>query len=89
MSHVVKRRGHRQEFDERKVYASVYAACLNTHMPKEESEHIAQDVSSEIKKWIKDKPEVNSSQIFTEVGKELARFSKEASFMYHTHRDLS
>jgi len=54
MTHIVKRKGHKQEFDERKLYASVYAACLSAHVDKEEVEATANLVCREIKKWSSD-----------------------------------
>lgn len=89
MVHIVKRRGHKQEFDEKKVYGSVYAACLSSHVQHEEAELIASKVAEEIKEWIKERQEVKSIQIFNEVGESLKRLNKNAAFMYTTHRDVS
>jgi len=89
MTTIVKRRGHKQEFDERKLYASIFAACLSAHVKHEEAESIANLVCREIKKWLVDKEEVTSDEIFKQAGKELEHLNKEASFMYLTHRDIS
>lgn len=89
MIHVVKRRGQEEHFDERKVYASVYAACLSAHVDKQEAESIAHLVAREIKKWVEEKQEVSSDAIFKKVGEELGHLNKDASFMYTTHRDIS
>lgn len=89
MTHVVKRRGHKQKFDERKVYASVYAACLNTHMSHEEAEGVANKVASAVKDWVDNKEEVDSTEIFIKAGGELEKVNKDAAFMYTTHRDVS
>ena len=89
MTHIVKRKGHKQQFDERKVYASVFAACRSAHCNAEEAEATANLVSREIKNWIKDKKEVTSNEIFQKVGEELGHLNKDASFMYTTHRDIS
>lgn len=89
MTHIVKRKGHKQEFDERKLYASVYAACLSAHAPKEEAEATANLVSREIKKWIGNKKEILSDAIFKKVFEELEHLNNEAAFMYKTHRDIS
>lgn len=86
---VVKRRGHIQEFDERKVYASVYAACLNSHINREEAESMAALVTREVRKWIEEKHTVTSDQIFRKIGDELHHLNKDAAFMYITHRDIS
>lgn len=89
MTHIVKRKGHKEKFDERKVYASVYAACLNAHDSHEQAESTANLVAREIGKWTEDKDEVSSNQIFVKVGEELEHLNKDAAFMYSTHRDIS
>ena len=89
MTTIVKRRGHKQEFDERKLYASVFATCLSAHVKHEEAESIANLVCREIKKWLTNKAEVSSGEIFKQTGEELKHLNKEASFMYLTHRDIS
>ena len=87
--HIVKRRGHKEKFDERKVYASCYAACLSSHMPHERAEIVAANVSRAIKKWVHSRAAVTSDQIFRELGKALAKYDKDAAFMYRNHRDIS
>lgn len=89
MSHIVKRKGHKQPYDQKKAYASVYAACLSSHVQQEEAETIAQKMTDYLNEWIKEKEEVNSREIFEEVEKELKHLNKEAAFMYKTHRDVS
>ena len=37
---IVKRKGHTEVYDERKVYGSCFLACRNSHMGKEEAEEI-------------------------------------------------
>ena len=88
--HIVKRRGHKEKFDERKVYGSCYEAaysCCNYN--KKHTEKICEKVTSSVKSWIKKRDIVNSDQIFNQVVKELKKYSKETAFMYKTHRDLS
>lgn len=87
--HIVKRKGHTQEFDDRKVYASVYAACLAAHTKTEEAESISNLISREIKHWVLKKEIVTSNEIFKKVGEELQALNKAAAFMYKTHRDIS
>jgi transcriptional regulator NrdR family protein len=89
MSHIIKRKGHKQEFDERKVYASVYAACLAAHVQPEEAENIANSVTREIKEWIKEKEAVASDNLSKQITSELKRLNDEAAFMYKNHRDIS
>lgn len=87
--HIVKRKGHKEQFDERKVYASVFAACMNTRMSEQEAELVAEKVAEEIKDWVSTQDEVTSEQIFTRVVKELSHLNEKAAFMYTTHRDIS
>ena len=87
--HLVKREGHIHVFDERKVYASCYAACLSAHVPHTQAEKICENVAKEIKKWVKNKKTVTSGQIFRETGKIIKKYHKDAAFMYSTHRDIS
>ncbi len=89
MIHIVKRHGHTEEYDEKKVYASSYAGAMNVHLGEQESEKIAEKVTSDVNKWIEGKKEVESKEIFAEVTKSLDKYNKDASFMYHTHLDVS
>jgi transcriptional regulator NrdR family protein len=91
MKHVIKRRGHKEEFDDRKVYAAVYAACLTVKVQHEEAENIAGEVSDAVKKWVHEHEhsEISSSHIFHKTGEELKRLNKDAAFMFLTHRDIS
>jgi transcriptional regulator NrdR family protein len=89
MQHIVKRKGNKERFDERKVYASCYAACLSTHMQHQEAEKICRKVTSEVKKWITKKKVVTSHQIFLQVASTIKKHHKNAAFMYATHRDIS
>lgn len=89
MAHIVKRKGHTENFDERKVYASVFAACMNIRMLDQQAELIANKVTDEVKRWIDAQNEVTSEQIFIKVVEQLQALNKEAAFMYKTHRDIS
>lgn len=89
MTHIVKRRGHKEPFDERKLYASVYAACLISHILHEEAESIANLVTREVKREIETSEEVTAEHIFKSAEEELGYLNKEAAFMYKTHRDIS
>lgn len=89
MIHIVKRKGHKEEFDERKVYASSYSACLSIHLKEEESEKIAAKVTQKVKDFLKNKDEVTSGEIFDLVKDALKKYNEHAAFMYETHRDIS
>ncbi|MDP3728106.1 MAG: ATP cone domain-containing protein [bacterium] len=89
MKHIVKRKGHEEHFDERKVYASCYAACLGTRMKHTEAERVCENVCRDMKTWIVKKEEITSAQIFQQMVKTIKKYNKEAAFLYETHRDLT
>ena len=89
MTLIVKRKGHKENFDSRKVYASVYAACLNVHMHVGEAELVADKVSKELTSWLEDQKEVAAHDIFRQVTAVLGKYNPDAAFMYETHRDVS
>jgi len=86
---IVKRKGHSEEFDERKVYASCYAACLSSYVPHMKAEKICEKVAKEIKVWARKKKMVKSDDIFKKVVAAIKKHNKDAAFMYETHRDIS
>ena len=86
---IVKRKGHAEEFDERKVYASCYAACLSSHIPHMDAEKICEKVAKEVKAWAKKKRSMSSDEIFKRIIVAIKKHNKDAAFMYETHRDIS
>lgn len=89
MTHIVKRAGHKEKFDERKLKLAVFASCMSAHASKEEAEATANLVAREVKAWMGKKKEVDSNEIFEKATEELGHLNKDASFMYKTHRDIS
>jgi|SRR3989344_7171219 len=87
--HIVKRRGHTEPYDEKKVYASAYAACRNTHLSEQESEKIADTVMRKVSQWVLSQEEVRSQEIFVHTTEALRELARDAAFMYETHRDLA
>ena len=89
-THIIKRKGHSEPFDEKKIYASAYAACLNAELGEQKCEHVAEKVMKEVTKEIKFKHNaVDSSEIAELVHKALEKFDKDVAFLYKTHLDLS
>jgi transcriptional regulator NrdR family protein len=82
---LVRRAGHLEKYDERKCYASVYAACASAHMKEMECEKIADEVITKLKTWLKGKKEVDSLDIRKKIGAELKRRSKQLNFYYEQH----
>ncbi len=86
---VVKRKGKKEKFDERKIYGSTYAACANTGMGEKQCELVSASVSKAVKASIKGKKEASSEEIAKLVGRALRKKNPDAAFMYETHRDVS
>ena len=86
---IVKRKGHTELYDERKVYGSCFFACRNAHLRKEEAEEICSKVSAEVTKWITGQKMVSSNEIFRKLIDELKKHNQDAAFLYETHRDIS
>lgn len=86
---VVKRRGHKEKFDERKLYGSVYAACSIANMGEKGCEAVALHVSKKVRSEIKKEATVSSGDILKLVVKHLKKKHKGAAFIYETHRDIA
>ena len=86
---IIKRRGHREEYDNKKVYASAYAAVLNCHETEMKAEDVAKKVVKEVDKWIAKQQFVESSDIKKQLTVELSKFHEDYALMYRTHLDLS
>lgn len=89
MKHIVKRGGHHESYDSRKIYASVYAACMTVRMSVAEAELIADKVTQSLNIWVNDKQHVNSSDICTVVTKEMKKYNRDAAYLYAHHTDVS
>ncbi len=82
---IVKRKGHTEPFDERKVYGSVYAACASAQYSESRCEKTAKGVTEKIKKSLKKKKKIQSLDIRKIVEKELKKKDKELAFFYEQH----
>ncbi len=84
---IVKRKGHQEAYDNRKVYASVYAAALNCHYSEKKAEKIASQITKKIAAWIKGKGCVDSKEIRKNIISNLE--DEDVALMYKHHLDLS
>ena len=86
---IVKRKGHTELYDERKVYGSCFFACRNAHLSEKGSEEICNKIRAAVTKAVNKKKVVSSSEIFRFLIKELKKYNEDAAFLYETHRDVS
>ncbi len=86
MKHIVKRAGHSEPYDIRKLYASVYAACLSVREHPPTAELIAEEVGKGVSQWLERKHEVTSNDIRHQAAKHLQIINPDAAYMYLHHR---
>jgi transcriptional regulator NrdR family protein len=86
MKHIVKRAGHSETYDVRKLYASIYAACLSVREHPGSAELIADEVVKEVAKWLERKHEVTSNDIRRQAAKHLKAINPDAGHIYLHHR---
>lgn len=84
---IVKRLpGHSEPFDERKLYASIYASCLAVRAPVGTAEITADKVCHDMRIWFEHRPEVTSADIRRKASEHLAAYHPAAAYMYKHHR---
>lgn len=87
MGHLIKRAGHKEEFDNKKLYASIYASCLAAHESVKTAESTAELVTNEVSEWLEDKETlVTSNDIRHKTGEILNKFNPDAAYSYIHHR---
>lgn len=85
--HIVKRKGHTEPYDSRKLYASIYAAALSVRATEGEAELVAAKVVEDVEGWLGKKHEVTAPDIRRVAGKHLEAYNANAGFMYRNHRE--
>ena len=88
--HIVKRTpNYTEPYDERKLYASVYAACLCVRTPAGEAELTAERICRDVGPWIAAKTEVTSHDIRLKAAQALKVYNPDAAYMYERHRIIA
>lgn len=86
MKHVVKRGNHTESYDPKKLYASVYAACLAVREHSGAAEVIADRVVKDFEEWLEKKHEATSNDIRKVAHTHLQTINPDAAHMYLHHR---
>ena len=86
MKHIVKRAGHAEPYDERKLYASIYAAALSVREPAAVAELVAQEVEKQVSGWLEAKHEVTGNDIRRVAAQHLQVLNPDAAYQYLHHR---
>ncbi|MGD8373262.1 MAG: hypothetical protein PVI21_00170 [Candidatus Woesebacteria bacterium] len=80
---------HNEPYDERKLYASIYAICLSVRAPQGEAEITADHVCKDVKPWLLGKSEVTSADIRRKAAEHLGIYNPNAAYLYKHHRVIS
>ena len=87
-NHIVKRAGHSEAYDERKLYASVYSSCLAVRETQATSEMIAERVCADVMAWLKTKHEVTSHDLRARGAMYLKMYNDDAAWIFKHHRNI-
>ncbi len=82
MKHIVKRAGHEEVYDAKKLYASIYAVCLSVHEPAGSAEVIAQEVVESVEVWLTPKHLVTGNDLRRQAAKHLKPINPSAAYLY-------
>lgn len=89
-AYIVKRSpGHTEPYDERKLYASIYASCLSLRTPQGEAELTAERVCKDIGPWLLGKAEITSADIRRKAADHFTVYNPNAAYLYKHHRLIS
>jgi transcriptional regulator NrdR family protein len=86
---VVKSSGEDQKYDEKKLYASIYASLIVCKSNHKEAELIAAEVTKLMRRWVGTKSHVSSKDLRAEATKKLREYNHVAAYVYAHHRMLS
>ena len=87
---VVKRRGKRplEQFDPKKLHASVYATCLSVRSPEGHADDTARHVCNLVVSWADNKSEITSTDIRKQTAKALENIHPDAAYIYKHHKQM-
>jgi transcriptional regulator NrdR family protein len=87
--HIVKRGKHTEEYDQRKLYASIYNACIAVRCTDTEAELIAERIVQLVEEWLEPKHEVTSYDITRIASEHFQQYHPDAGYLYEHHRSIS
>jgi len=84
--HLVKRHGHTEKYDPKKVHMSVYAASLNCDHDGKKAKRIADSVTKKVNAWAKKAAMISSKDIRKKILDNLT--DSDVALMYKHHLDV-
>lgn len=89
MTHTIfKANGQSEKFSQVKFRNSIKTSCLAVGTSEQEADLYAQEVYKQIAKWIKNKPELTSSDLRLQTWQVLTVFNPEAAYFYRSYKQL-
>lgn len=86
-THIIKRSpGVSEPFDERKLFTSIFTACLSVSKHAGEAEITAERICRDLTPWLKTKVEVTSTDVRLQAAKFLNQYNPDAAYVYAHHR---
>jgi len=85
---IIKHGGKRpsEKFMPEKLRNSIIAACLSVKTPEGQAEMLADNVLQSVNEWLKQRPEVTSSDLRIIAVRHLKEQHPEAAYIYEQHR---
>ncbi len=75
-----------EKFDRNRLFNSIMKVCLTARRPDGQAETTANAVCDKVDEWLKQRPEVTTSDIRRITAKNLELFDPEAAYLYiQTH----
>lgn len=71
-----------ENFDRKKLHASIVAVCLCVYTPEAQAESTAHSVCDAVIDWLQQHPEVTTQDIHTITTKHLRVYHPEAAYLY-------
>lgn len=88
---IINKDGAKEEFEDGKLYDSVYYPAREAELPEEDASELGDKVLYEIKAWISEHEDnvFSSKEVREKVVSILERESDDTCFLYKTHLDLN
>lgn len=91
MDKVVKNSGEKEDFDEGKLWDSIYYPARESHYSEEEAVELADEAKQKVLERLEDHEDdiFTAEEIRTEVIEVLETIDTDVALMYETHLDIS
>lgn len=88
---IVKKSGIKEEFDEGKLWNSLYYPAREAHYEESEAVELADQAKQRVVEWIEDHEDnvVTAEELRKSVIEALEQIDTDVALMYETHLDLS